>query len=93
MRMALLGLAASWIVCRVSGKAIRLAIEHGPRFFWPAYWSGLGARIVVFVALAILGFEGPRRLMLALLLAYAGGVVLWLPWEARMLLRAREVRG
>ncbi len=93
MKMALLGLAASWLVCRVSGKAIKLALERGPRFFWPAYWSGLGARIVVFGALAILGFEGPRRLMLALLLAYAGGVVVWIPWEARMLLRSREVRG
>ncbi len=91
-RMILLGLAASWIVCRVSAKTIRRALDRGPRFFWPAYWSGLGARIVVFGALALLSLGGPRRLMLALLFAYAGGIVVWIPWEARLLSRSREAR-
>ncbi|MBI5241312.1 MAG: hypothetical protein HY926_12640 [Elusimicrobia bacterium] len=82
-RGAALGLAAAWILASLGAAALLAARQVSARAFWLAFWTGIGSRLAVLVALMLWCLRSPQAAADALLAGYGVGVACLLPIELR----------
>lgn len=82
-RGAAWGLAAAWALASVGAAALLAAQQVSTRAFWWTFWSGVGSRAVVLVALMLWCLRTPAAGAQTALAGYGVGVAFLLPLELR----------
>jgi hypothetical protein len=77
------GLATAWALASLATATLLAAKAVSTRAFWWAYWSGVGSRVAVLVALMIWCLRSPAACAPNLLAGYGLGVAFLLPLEFR----------
>ena|GEM_PF-3292118 len=83
-RGAAWGLAAAWALASLGAAALLAARGISTRAFWWTFWSGVGSRVAVLVALMLWCLRAPAVCAPTLLAGYGLGVAFLLPLELRM---------
>ncbi len=83
-RGAVWGLATAWALASLGTATLLAAKKFSPRVFWWAFWSGVGGRGVMLVALMFWCLRTPAAYAPALLAGYGLGIAFLLPLELRM---------
>ena len=75
------GLAAAWALASLGAAALLAAQDISTRAFWWTFWTGVGSRAAVLVALMFWCLRSPSACAPALLAGYGLGVAFLLPLE------------
>jgi hypothetical protein len=83
-RSAAWGLATAWVLASFGAAALLAAKEISTRAFWWTFWSGVGSRAAVLVALMLWCLRAPSAGAPTVLAGYGVGVAFLLPFELRV---------
>jgi len=78
-----IGAAAAWAASSASTATLIWAKSRSAKAFWWAFGGGMGARLVLLGALAVVSVKSPDLSQPGLLLSYALGVLAFLLLEYR----------